>query len=88
MFTTSYDVLHMIEPTLYSHCKLGTKPLDIDVLIIIFSLVRVHQLYSFERFYERGEKDMSNTNSVHQKRTGLPCRHHCQVCLSMSLLVY
>ena len=49
---------------------------------------RVHQLYLFEHLYKRGEKDMSNANSVHQKRIGLPSRQHCRVCLFLWPLVF
>ena len=42
--------------TLYSRHELVTTPLGIDASIPVLPLVRVHQLYSFEHFYERGEK--------------------------------
>ena len=58
MILISYDALHLMKPALYSHRKLSTKPLDIDVLIVALTLVRVHQLHSFEHSYERGETDM------------------------------
>ena len=51
-----------MQSTLYSRHELVTTPLGIDALIPALPLVRVHQLYSFEHFYERGEKDMSNAN--------------------------
>ena len=46
-----------MQSTLYSRHELVTTPLGIDASIPALPLVRVHQLYSFEHFYERGEKD-------------------------------
>ena len=61
-----------MQSTLYSPHELIIAPLGIDALIPVLSLVRFHKMHSFKHFYERGEKDMSNTNSVHQKRIGIP----------------
>ena len=74
MFQTSYDALHQMQSTLYSHHELVKTPLGIDVLITALPLVRVHQLHSFKTLYKRGEKNMSNTNSVDQKGIGLSSR--------------
>ena len=60
-----------MQSTLYSHQELITMPLGIDASIPTLPLVKVYQLYSFKHFYKRGEKDMSNVNSVHQKRIGV-----------------
>ena len=70
MFKRVMVPLHLMQSTLYSRHELVTTPLGIDASIPALPLVRVHQLYLFEHIYERGEKDMSNANSVHQKQIG------------------
>ena len=77
-----------MQSALYSRQELVTMPLGIDASIPALPLVRVHQLYSFEHFYKRGEKDMSNANSVHQKEIGLLSRQRCRVYSFIYLLVY
>ena len=77
-----------MQSTIYSRQELITMPLGIDTSIPALSLVRVHQLYSFENFYKRGKKDMSNANSGHQKRIGHPSCQRYRVYLFIYLLVY
>ena len=89
MYLTSYDALPLIELVLYSHHKLGTKLLDINVSIVALPLVSVHQLHLCKHFQERGEKDMSNTNSVHQQNwtSLLPALPSLLVHMSTSILI-
>ena len=62
IFSTSYDALHLTKLALYSHRKLGAKPLDDNASIFAVKETMIARANAPRRKRERDETTLTSTS--------------------------